>query len=219
MKIFLDTADVQKIRTLAATGLVDGITTNPTLIMKSGRDHEEAIREICSFIKGPVSVEGVGNTCDELVRDARAFSKWAPNVVAKVPMTPEGLKAVRLLEKEGIPCNVTLVFSLGQALMVGKAGATFCSPFVGRLDDISEDGMKRIDEIVQVYRNYGFKTQVLVASVRHSAHVETASKLGAHAATLPPDVFEKLFRHTLTDKGIRMFMEDHQKALAALGKK
>ncbi len=216
MKIFLDTADVEKIRALAATGLVDGITTNPTLIMKAGREHKSAIVEICKIVKGPVSVEGIGTTADELVKDAREFSKLAPNVVAKVPMTAEGLKAVRILEKEGIHTNVTLVFSAGQALMVAKAGASYCSPFVGRLDDISEDGMALVAEIVQIYAQYGFKTQVLVASVRHPEHVIEAAKLGAHIATVPPDVFEKLFKHPLTDKGIRQFDEDYRKALESL---
>lgn len=212
MKIFLDSADVDKIKQLAATGLIDGITTNPTLIMKSGRDHKQAIQEICKIVKGPVSVEGIGSTAEELVKDAREFSKWAPNVVAKVPMTAEGLKAVRVLEKEGIPCNVTLVFSAGQALMVAKAGATYCSPFVGRLDDVSENGMHLIEEILDIYENYGFKTQVLVASVRHPLHVIEAARIGAHIATIPPEIFEKLYRHPLTDKGISQFEEDYKKA-------
>lgn len=213
MKIFLDTADVDKIRALAATGLIDGITTNPTLIMKAGREHKSAIIEICKIVKGPVSVEGVGNTADELVKDAREFSKWAPNVVAKVPMTAEGLKAVRILEKEGIPTNVTLVFSAGQALMVAKAGATYCSPFVGRLDDVSENGMHLIEEILDIYEAYGFKTQVLVASVRSPMHVIEAARMGAHIATVPPEIFEKLFKHPLTDKGIEQFNKDYAAAL------
>lgn len=218
MKLFLDTADVGKIQALAATGLVDGVTTNPTLIMKAGRDQKTAIQEICKIVKGPVSVEGVGETCDEMVKDARIYSKWAPNVVAKVPMTVEGLKAVRILEKEGIPCNVTLVFSVGQALLVAKAGASYCSPFVGRLDDVSEDGMRLISDIMQVYENFCYKTEVIVASVRHPMHISEAAKLGAHICTIPPEMFEKLFRHPLTDKGIKQFLEDHQKALAALKK-
>jgi len=220
MKFFLDTADVDKIRALAATGLIDGITTNPTLILKGGRDHKQAIQEICKIVKGPVSVEGVGSTAEELVKDAREFAKWAPNVVAKVPMTAEGLKAVKILEKEGIPCNVTLVFSAGQALMVGKAGASYCSPFVGRLDDVSEDGMELIADILQIYENYEFKTQVLVASVRHPMHVVEAAKMGAHIATVPPEIFEKLFKHPLTTSGIKQFEEDYKKAQeGAKGKK
>ena len=213
MKIFLDTADVDKIRALAATGLVDGITTNPTLIMKAGREHKSAIVEICKIVKGPVSVEGVGTSADELVRDAREFSKWAPNVVAKVPMTAEGLKAVKVLEKEGISCNVTLVFSAGQALMVGKAGASYCSPFVGRLDDVSENGMSLIEQILDIYEAYDFKTEVLVASVRSPMHVVDAARMGAHIATVPPEIFEKLFKHPLTDKGIEQFAKDYQAAV------
>jgi len=220
MKIFLDTADVDKIKSLVATGLIDGITTNPTLILKSGREHKSAIIEICKLVKGPVSVEGVGETAEEMVKDAREFAKWAPNVVAKVPMNAEGLKAVRILEKEGIPCNVTLVFSAGQALMVAKAGASYVSPFVGRLDDVSEDGMALIEEIMHIYENYGFKTQIIVASVRHPLHVIQAAKIGAHIATIPPEIFEKLFKHPLTDKGIDQFLKDHQAAQAAAkGKK
>ncbi len=217
MKIFLDTADVDKIRALSATGLVDGITTNPTLIMKAGRDHKQAIIEICKLVKGPVSVEGIGNTAEELVKDAREFAKWAPNIVAKVPMTAEGLKAVRILEKEGIPTNVTLVFSAGQALMVAKAGASYCSPFVGRLDDVSESGMHLIEEILDIYDAYEFETQVIVASVRSPTHVVEAAKMGAHIATVPPEIFEKLFKHPLTDKGIEQFAKDY--AAAAKGAK
>ena len=220
MKIFLDTADVDKIKALAATGLVDGITTNPTLILKGGRDHKSAIIEICKLVKGPVSVEGVGETAEEMVKDAREFAKWAPNVVAKVPMNAEGLKAVRILEKEGIPCNVTLVFSAGQALMAAKAGASYVSPFVGRLDDVSEDGLALIEEIIHIYENYGFRTQVIVASVRHPLHVVQAAKIGAPIATIPPEIFEKLFKHPLTDKGIDQFLKDYQAAQsAAKGKK
>lgn len=214
MKIFLDTADVDRIRKAAQSNLVDGVTTNPTLIMRAGKDHRETILEIAKIVKGQISVEGVGTTADELVKDARVFSKWAPNVVAKVPMTEEGLKAVRVLEKEGIHTNVTLVFSPTQALLAAKAGATYVSPFVGRLDDINEDGMKLIEQIVQIFRNYGFKTQVLVASVRHEQHVMKAALIGADVATMPPDVFDKLYRHKLTDKGIAQFEEDFKKASA-----
>lgn len=213
MKIFLDTADVDKIRALAASGLVDGITTNPTLIMRAGREHKSAIVEICKIVKGPVSVEGIGETADELVKDAREFAKWAPNVVAKVPMTAEGLKAVRILEKEGIACNVTLVFSASQALLAAKAGASYCSPFVGRLDDVSESGMHLIEEILDIYENYGFKTEVIVASVRSPTHVVEAAKMGAHIATVPPEIFEKLFKHPLTTSGIEQFSKDYQAAL------
>lgn len=215
MKFFLDTADVDKIRALAATGMVDGITTNPTLILRSGRDLKTAIVEICKIVKGPVSVEGIGNTAEEMVKDAREFSKWAPNIVAKVPMNAEGLKAVRVLEKEGIPCNVTLVFSASQALLAAKAGASYVSPFVGRLDDVNEDGMALIAEIMQIYERYEIRTQVIVASVRHPMHVVKAAKLGADIATIPPEIFEKLYKHPLTDKGIAQFIEDYKAAVGA----
>lgn len=214
MKIFLDSADVEKIKALSATGLIDGITTNPTLILKGGRDHKTAIQEICKYVHGPVSVEGVGETAEQMVKDARAYAKWAPNVVAKVPMTLEGLKAVRILEKEGIPCNVTLVFSTAQALLVAKAGASYCSPFVGRLDDNAEDGLRLIAEIMEVYKAYGYKTEVIVASVRGPMHVVETAKMGAHIATIPPELFEKLYKHPMTDKGIAQFLEDHKKAIA-----
>ena len=212
MKLFLDTADVDMVKKLAATGLVDGITTNPTLIMKAGRDHKTVIVEICKLVKGPVSVEGIGETAEQLVKDAREFAKWAPNVVAKVPMTAEGLKAVRVLEKEGIHCNVTLIFSPSQALLAAKAGASYVSPFVGRLDDISERGMGLVEDILDIYENYGFKTEVIVASVRTPMHVVQSAKMGAHIATIPPEIFEKMFRHPMTDKGIEQFGKDYAAA-------
>ncbi|MBM3229609.1 fructose-6-phosphate aldolase [Candidatus Parvarchaeota archaeon] len=215
MKIFLDSANVAKIREAAQLGLCDGVTTNPTIIMKEGRDHKQVIMEICKAVSGPVSVEGVGETAAQLVKDALEFSKWGKNVVAKVPMTKEGLKAVRELEAKGIPTNVTLVFSATQALLAAKAGASYISPFVGRLDDVSEDGMALIYDIVAMLKNYDYKAQVLVASVRHPVHVVQAAKLGAHIATLPPDVFEKMFLHPLTDRGIRQFADDYQKAKQA----
>ena len=217
MKLFLDSADVEKIKGLAATGLVDGITTNPTIILRGGRAQKEAILQICKLIKGPVSVEGIGSTCDEMVKDGREFSKWASNIVVKVPMSAEGMKAVRILEKEGIPTNVTLVFSPAQALLAAKAGASYCSPFVGRLDDASEHGMHVVEEILQIFRAYNFKTQLIVASIRTQVHVVQAAKLGAPIATMPPEIFEKLFCHPLTDKGIELFLQDYKKAIA--GKK
>jgi len=214
MKIFLDSADVDKIRKAAESGLVDGVTTNPTLIMKSGKDHKEAIVEIARIVKGPISVEGNGATAEEMVKDARVFAKWAPNVVAKIPMTEEGLKAVRALAKEGIPTNVTLVFSASQALLAAKAGATYVSPFVGRLDDVSEDGMQLIEDIVQIFQNYEISTQVIVASVRSPNHVVKSALAGADICTVPLDIFEKMFRHPLTDKGIAQFTDDYRKAAA-----
>jgi transaldolase len=212
MKLFLDTADVEQIKKGAKTNLVDGITTNPTLIMKSGRVQEEAIKEICKIISGPVSVEGIGETAEEMVADGKKFAKWAPNIVVKVPMTAEGLRAVKELSKIGIKTNVTLVFSANQALLAAKAGATYVSPFVGRLDDVKEDGMALIADIMEIFENYGFKTEVIVASVRNTGHVLKAAKIGAHICTIPPKVFEEMFRHPLTDKGIMLFLEDYKKA-------
>ena len=211
MKFFLDTADVEKIKQAAECGLVDGVTTNPTLILKAGRDQKTVIQEIAKIISGPISVEGVGMAAEDMVKEGEEFAKWAKNVVVKVPMTQEGLKAVRILEKKGIRTNVTLVFSASQALLAAKAGASFVSPFVGRLDDVSEDGMALIYDIMDIYTNYEFKTEVIVASVRSPMHVVEAAKAGAHIATVPSDVFEKLFKHALTDKGIAQFIEDHRK--------
>ena len=218
MKFFLDTANVEKIREAAELGLVDGVTTNPTLIMQEGRDHETVIKEIAKIVKGPISVEGVEEKADKIVEEAKKFSSWAPNVVVKLAMDAEGIKAARLLEKKGIRTNVTLVFSATQALIAAQAGASFVSPFVGRLDDISADGMALVRDIVQIYKNYGFKTEVIVASIRHPLHVIDAAKAGAHVATIPPGVLEKMWKHPLTDKGIRQFKEDHVKLLQKIKK-
>ena len=212
MKIFLDTAEVEKIRRFAASGMVDGVTTNPTLILKSGRKQKDAIIEICKIVDGPVSAEGVAETAEAMAKDGEEFASWAKNVVVKVPMTEEGLKAVRILSKKGIKTNVTLVFSPAQALLVAKAGATFVSPFLGRLDDVGEEGMDLIRQIVSIYKNYGFKTQVLAASIRSPLHVVQAALAGADIATIPPDVLEKCFRHGFTDAGIKKFYEDYEAA-------
>lgn len=217
MKIFLDTADVEKIRKYAALGMVDGITTNPTIILKSGRKQKDAILEICKMVDGPVSVEGVEEKAEGMVKDGEEFASWAKNVVVKVPMTEEGLKAVRMLAKKGIKCNVTLVFSAAQALLAAKAGATFVSPFLGRLDDVGEEGMDLIEQIVTIYKNYGFKTQVLAASIRSPLHVVQAALAGADIATVPPDVLEKMYRHGFTDAGIKKFNEDYQSAKKKTG--
>lgn len=211
MKIFLDTANVDQIRKATECGIIDGVTTNPTLIMKEGRDHKEVIQEIAKIVKGPISVEGVGESTDQMVMDAVEFSKWAPNVVAKVPMNTEGLKAVLILSKRKIPTNVTLVFSASQALLIAKAGATYVSPFIGRLDDVSENGMDLIKDISLIYKNYGFKTEILTASVRSPMHVVEAAKAGAHIATIPYEIYEKLWKHPLTDKGIKTFLDDYKK--------
>ncbi|HLC68903.1 MAG TPA: fructose-6-phosphate aldolase [Candidatus Bilamarchaeaceae archaeon] len=213
MKFFLDTAEIDKIRAANELGLVDGVTTNPTLIMKAGKNHKEAIQEICKIVKGPVSVEGVAEKAEQMVKDAVEFAGWAPNVVAKLPMTTEGMKALRTLKHKGIRTNITLVFSPSQALIVGKLGADMVSPFIGRLDDISQDGMQLIRDIVMIYKNYDIKTEVLVASVRSPTHVMEAAKAGAHIATLPYKVFEQLFKHPLTDKGIEQFYEDYKKGV------
>lgn len=214
MKFFLDTANVDAIKKAVALQMCDGITTNPTITLRDapGREHREVVQEIARIVKGPISVEGVGQTAEEIIKEAEEFKKWIPNAVIKVPMTEEGLKAVRILEKKGIKTNVTLVFSPSQALLAAKAGASYVSPFVGRLDDAGEDGMKIVKEIVQIYKNYGFKTKVIVASVRSVKHVIEAAKAGAHIATIPPKVYEDMWKHVLTDKGIAQFIEDYKKS-------
>ncbi len=211
MKFFMDTADVEAIRKAVELGMCDGVTTNPTLIMKSGKDQKTAIREIAKIVKGPISVEGIADDAAGMIKEAEEFAKWAPNIVVKIPMTKEGLKAVRHLSAKDIMTNVTLVFSASQALLAAKAGATYVSPFVGRLDDVSENGMKLIADILEIYCAYDFRTEVIVASIRHPMHVVDSARLGAHIATMPAEVFEKMFRHPLTDKGIAQFKEDFAK--------
>ena len=211
MQLFLDTAILDDIKKGSETGLVDGCTTNPSLAAKAGKDYNEVLKEICSIIKGPVSAETVSPDADGMVKEGIAFSKIAKNIVVKVPMTVEGMKACQQLTKKGIRVNVTLVFSANQALLAAKSGAFFVSPFVGRLDDIGEVGMDLIKEIKLIYDNYKFKTQILVASVRNPIHVLDAAKIGADIATMPYSVFEQLFRHTLTDVGIKKFLEDWEK--------
>jgi transaldolase len=211
MKFFLDTANVEEIKKAVELGVCDGVTTNPTLIMKSGKDQKSVIKEIAKVVHGPISVEGIADDADGMVRDGEEFAKWAPNIVVKVPMTKEGLKAVRMLEAKGIKTNVTLVFSASQALLVAKAGASYVSPFVGRLDDVSEDGMRLVEDIVSMYLNFNFKTEIIVASIRHPLHVTTAAAAGAHVATIPAEVLEKMWKHPLTEKGIAQFKEDYKK--------
>lgn len=215
MKFFIDTADVESIRKVVELGFCDGVTTNPSLIMKSGKDQKAVIKEIAKIVKGPISVEGIADTADGMVKEGEEFSKWAPNIVVKIPMTKEGMKAVRRLSAQGIDTNVTLIFSASQALLAAKAGAAYVSPFVGRLDDISEDGMQLISDIMDIFNAYDYKTQVIVASIRHPMHVVDSARLGAHIATIPAEVFEKLFRHPLTDKGIAQFKEDYAKSAGA----
>lgn len=211
MKFFIDTADVKEIRAAHAMGCVDGVTTNPSLLAKAGRPLEEAIKEICTIVDGPVSAECVTLEAADLIKEGRQLAKIHPNVVVKVPMGVEGMKAVKALTAEGIRCNVTLCFSPNQALLCAKAGAAYVSPFVGRLDDISENGMEMVKDIIQIYRAYGFKTQVLVASVRNPVHVLDAAKMGADVATIPFNVIQQLAQHPLTDIGIKKFLADWEK--------
>lgn len=212
MKFFIDSADIAEIRDLAETGLVDGITTNPSLVAKTGRSFVEVVKEICSIVSGPVSAEVTATDTKGMLAEGRKLAKIADNIAVKVPLTRDGLKACRTLRDEGTMVNVTLCFSAAQALLAAKAGASFISPFVGRLDDIGQDGMELISDIVQIYSMYDeIETEVLVASIRHPVHVVQAAKMGAHVATLPPDVLRKLFNHPLTDKGLAAFLADWQK--------
>jgi transaldolase len=211
MQFFLDTADIESIKKYAAWGVVDGVTTNPSLLAKAGVSLEKRIKEIAEVVDGPISAEVLSIKSDGMVEEAKKYSRWHKNVVIKLPMTEEGLKALKILSREGIKCNVTLIFSAGQALLAAKNGAAFVSPFVGRLDDISEDGMALIAEIVTIYRNYDFKTKVIVASVRHPRHVIEAAMIGAEIATIPPEVFDKLIKHPMTDKGVEAFLKDWEK--------
>ncbi len=211
MKFFVDIADVEEIKKAIELGVCDGVTTNPTLVMKSGKSQEEAIKEIAKALGDrPLSVEGISDDAKGIVKEAEEFVKWGKNIVIKVPMTKEGMRAVGMLSKKRIKTNVTLVFSPSQALIAAKAGATYVSPFVGRLDDISEDGMQLVRDILEIYCNYGFKTEVIVASIRHPEHVVASAKAGAHIATVPPNVLEQLWHHPLTDKGIKTFKEHYE---------
>lgn len=208
MKFFLDTAGVDEIKRIKKLGLVDGVTTNPSIIAKEGKDFETVIKEICSIVDGPVSAEVIGLTAEEMIEEGREIAKWAPNVIVKIPMTEEGLEAVYTLEAEGIQTNVTLVFSVAQGLMAAKAGASYISPFVGRIDDIGEDGMKLIQNLRQTLVNYDYQSEIITASIRTIAHLEQASIAGAHIATIPGSLLPKLWKHPLTDKGIEQFLND-----------
>lgn len=211
MKFFIDTAEIDEIRELSETGMVDGVTTNPSLIMKSGRDITEVTREICDLIDGPVSAETVATNADGMIAEGRELAKIADNITIKVPLTWAGLKACKVLSDEGRMVNVTLCFSANQALLAAKAGATFISPFIGRLDDINLDGMELIADIREIYDNYQFKTQILAASIRTVNHVTMAAKIGADVATIPPSVVKKLANHPLTDAGLKAFLDDWAK--------
>lgn len=208
MKFFLDTANTDDIRKYAELGLVDGVTTNPTIVAREGRDFESVIKEITTIVDGPVSAEVTANEADKMIEQARALAKWADNIVVKIPMTEAGLKAVSVLSKEGIKTNVTLVFSVAQGLMAAKAGATFISPFVGRLDDIGSDGVKLIKDLRIVLDNYGLKSEIIAASIRGVQHVEAVALAGSDIATIPAGVFGKMFKHPLTDNGLASFEKD-----------
>jgi transaldolase len=208
MKFFADTAEIAEIRELAATGLLDGVTTNPSLVHKSGRDFVDVVREIASVVEGPVSAEVVALDYDGMLREAEVLRKIADNIAIKVPLTPDGLKACKTLTGDGTMVNVTLCFSAAQALLAAKAGASFISPFVGRLDDIGQQGMELIADIRQIYDQYDFSTEILVASVRHPMHVVEAAKIGADVMTAPPKIIWQLFKHPLTDTGIASFLKD-----------
>ncbi|MDC0741813.1 fructose-6-phosphate aldolase [Polyangium mundeleinium] len=211
MKIFIDSGDIAEIKEAQAMGVIDGVTTNPSLLAKGGKPTKVAIAEICEVVDGPISAEVVGVEAQEILREGRELARIHKNVVVKVPLIDEGLKAVRVFAAEGIKTNVTLCFSASQALLAAKAGATYISPFVGRVDDISGDGMDLIQQIVQIYRNYEFKTEVLTASVRHPVHFVQAAMIGAHVATLPLKVIKQLLKHPLTDLGLAQFLADAKK--------
>jgi len=211
MKFFIDSANLSEIKEAKAQGLIDGVTTNPSLVAKEGREFRKLIHEICEVVDGPVSAEVVSTEEEGMIKEARELVKIHKHVVVKIPMIPEGLKAVRRLSQEGVKINVTLIFSPTQALLAAKAGATYVSPFVGRLDDISEIGMKLIEQIVTIFHNYDFKTQVLVASVRNPVHVVEAALMGADVATMPFAVIQQLAKHPLTDIGLKKFLADWEK--------
>ena len=216
MKFFIDTANLNEIREAAAMGVLDGVTTNPSLVAKEGDvNFKEHLAAICSIVDGPVSGEVVATDFDGMMREGRDLAAIHPNVTVKIPMTRDGLRACKAFTDEGIKTNVTLVFSAAQALLAAKAGATFVSPFVGRLDDVGQDGMDLIAEITDIYSNYDYTTEVLVASVRHPIHVTQAARMGAHIATLPFKILEQLFKHPLTDSGLDKFLKDWEKAQAA----
>ncbi|KGR72347.1 fructose-6-phosphate aldolase [Streptococcus phocae subsp. salmonis] len=208
MKFFLDTANVEAIKAIHELGVVDGVTTNPSIISREGRDFETVIKEICDIVDGPVSAEVTGLTAAEMIDEARSIAKWHANVVVKIPMTTEGLKATNVLSKEGIKTNVTLIFTASQGLMAMKAGATYISPFVGRLEDIGSDPYQLISELREMIDTYGYETEIIAASIRTTAHVEAVAQLGSHIATIPDALFEKMTQHPLTTNGIKTFMED-----------
>jgi transaldolase len=216
MKIFVDSADLDEIKEIASWGIVDGVTTNPTLVKKSGRSFEEIIEEIFTIVDGPISLEVVSEDAEGMIKEAKQLynsvsKEYQKNVAIKIPMTSEGLKAVKTLKELGIHTNVTLIFSSNQALLAAKAGASYVSPFIGRLDDIGQEGMQIIEEIVEIFANYEIDTEIIVASIRHPIHVIQSAMLGADIATIPPGIIRKMVKHSLTDKGIQTFLEDWKK--------
>lgn len=208
MKLFIDTANIDEIKEANEWGIICGVTTNPSLIAKEGRDFKKVIAEITDIVDGPISAEVISLKGEEMVEEAKELAKIHPNIVIKIPMCTEGLKAVKVLTEEGIDTNVTLIFSASQALLAARAGATYVSPFVGRLDDISHDGMQIIDDIVQIFDMHGIETEIIAASIRHPMHVVESAKLGAHIATIPFSILEKMSKHPLTDTGIQRFLKD-----------
>lgn len=214
MKIFLDTANIEEIRGAASLGVIDGVTTNPSLMAKESGNYRTALAEICDIVQGPVSAEVVADEAGEMIRQGREYAGISEHIVVKIPLLPEGMKAVRTLSAENIKTNVTLCFSANQGLLVAKAGATYVSPFVGRLDDIGHNGMDLVADLVEIYENYAMTTQVLAASIRHPQHVLQAAKIGADVATIPYKVLMQMFRHTLTDVGLAKFTADWDKVLA-----
>lgn len=211
MKIFIDTANINEIQMANDWGVIDGVTTNPTLIAKENRVFNEVVREIMSIVNGPISLEVISNQSEEMVNEAIKMSALSANVVIKIPISPEGLKAVKILNARNIKTNVTLVFSVNQAILAAKAGATYVSPFIGRLDDIGHDGMQTVRDMVTIFNIYNFQTEIIVASIRHPLHVIEAAKAGAHVATIPFNVIEKMFSHPLTDAGLNKFLSDWKK--------
>lgn len=216
MKFFIDTANIDEIKEVNAWGILAGVTTNPSLIAKEGRDFRQVIDEITSIVPGPVSAEVVATDAEGMIREGEEYAAWADNVVIKVPMTAEGLKATRALSDKGIKTNVTLIFSANQALMAARAGATYVSPFLGRLDDISFDGMQLVSDIVDIFLTHDIDTEIIAASIRHPMHVAEAAAVGAHIATIPYKVFQQMLKHPLTDSGIERFLADWEEAQAAL---
>lgn len=211
MKLFIDTADVAEIKRLNDLGIIDGVTTNPSLVLKSGKNFKEVVREICSIVDGPISAEVVATDFEGMIKEGQELVKIHKNVVVKVPMTADGIRAIKTFSSLGIKTNCTLVFSANQALLCAKAGATYVSPFIGRLDDIGQTGMDLIVEIKQLYENYGFETQILAASIRHPIHVKESALAGTHVATCPPTIIDQLFKHSLTDSGLQKFLDDWKK--------